>query len=248
MLGYGLIGLISLLFAVDETRVQDALINFIKDAVILLIIVILLQRGLALRYVVWTLLAAGVFVGTINTYQYLTGSFQNNYWGFAQSSFSTIISGGTQDYRVSGPVGLGPNGFGRYLLLIVPLALDRMWNEHKSILRFLAAWALAVSILALIFTYSRGAFLGLIAVLTVMFIYRPPRLQFLVITVLLGIFLFQFIPPTYSDRLTELTALLPGSSEYGAEGNVSFRGRLSENKSAWMMFLDNPLFGVGLQL
>jgi len=243
---YGVLGLLSMLYAAEPARVQDALIGFAKDAIILLAIVILIQRGKSMRYAIWAILAGAIFLGTIGVYQYLTNTYDNDYWGFGQSNLATVVSDtGEKGQRLGGP-GVGPNGFGRYLLLAVPLALDRFWNEKKKYMRLLAAWALAVAVLALIFTFSRGAFLGLVAALIFMFIFRPPKFQALVLTGLLAIALVQFVPPKYVTRLTELQELLPGNIESQAAGNISFRGRISENRSAWMMFLDNPILGVGL--
>ena len=38
-------------------------------------------------------------------------------------------------------LGLGPNGYGQYLLVVVPFALDRLWNEKRLLLRMIAALA-----------------------------------------------------------------------------------------------------------
>lgn len=244
--GYGLIGFSSLLYAAEPARVQDALVVFVKDAVILLIIVLLLQRGATLRRVIWTLLAAGIFLGTLSTYQQLTGTFDNDYWGFGQVALKNIVSDtGASGYRIGGP-GLGPNGYGRYLLLVVPLALDRLWNEKRILWRILAAWAFAVSVLSIFFTFSRGTFLALVVVLIVMFVRRPPKPLVMLFTILVTAVLLQYLPTQYTQRLAGLTKLLPGNS-YEAEADISFRGRLSENISAWDMFLDQPLLGVGLE-
>jgi O-antigen ligase len=241
--GYGLIGLSALLYAADPARAQDALIVFIKDSVIMLIVVILLQRAATLRRVIWTLLAAGIFMGTITTYQQLTGTFDNNYWGFAQAAVENIV-GDVSDYRVGGP-GLGPNGYGQFMLFLVPLALDRLWNENRRPLRIFAVWALVVCALTIVFTFSRGVFVGLIVVLVLMFIQRRPKPVAILITILLVAVMLQFIPVRYTERLATLADLLPGVG-LDARTEVSFRGRLSENIAGVQMFTDHPVLGVGL--
>jgi O-antigen ligase len=66
----------------------------------------------------------------------------------------------------------------------------------------------------------------------------------LLATMILVVSLLQFVPAQYIDRLKTLLDILPGSEQPVAE--VSFRGRLSENMSAWHMFEEHPFLGVGL--
>ncbi|RMF01501.1 MAG: hypothetical protein D6768_10510, partial [Chloroflexi bacterium] len=124
---YAVMGLMALLYAADDGAVISATADFAKDAVIMLIVVGLLKNAESLRRVIWALLAAGIFLGTITTYQQLTGTFENEYWGFAQATYAHIV-GHIDDFRIGGP-GLGPNGYGQFMLFLVPLALDRLWNE-----------------------------------------------------------------------------------------------------------------------
>jgi len=243
--GYAVIGILSLLYAEYPDRVQSALITFAKDSLILIILVVLLKTGTNLKQVIWALLAAGIFLGAISTYQFLTSSFGNNFWGFGQASKAAIVSGLKSGYRVGGP-GLGFNAYGRYMILIVPLAFDRIINEKKIVLRVLASFALAVSVLTIFFTFSRGTLIGLI-VLTIYYVIRwKPSFTSSMLVVLIALLAIQFLPTNYTERLLELRDLLPTSSEFDAESNLSFRGRISENTVAWQMFLDYPLFGVGL--
>ncbi len=240
---YGLVSFISLLYAADPGRVEVALITYVKDAMIVVAVALLLQRATALRRVIWVLLAAAIFLGTISVYQQLTGTFENVYGGFGQAKIRNIVTD-LDDYRISGPLG-GPNEYAQMMVALVPLALDRLWNERRPLLRLLAAWALAASILTIIFTFSRGGFIALAVVLVIMFVRRPPNLLTLLVTALLVIPLLQFVPPEYTDRLRTLAYILPGSPQQ-AETDVAFRGRLSENTSAIQMFVERPVFGVGL--
>ncbi|MBA3534340.1 MAG: O-antigen ligase family protein [Ardenticatenales bacterium] len=241
---YGLVGFSSLIYAADYWRAQEAVSDYVKDGLIVIIITILLQRADTLRRVIWSLLATGIFMGTISAYQYLTSSFDNNFWGFGQAAVMHII-GESNDFRISGPVG-DPNFFAQILLVLVPLALDRMWGEQQPGLRLLAAWAMAASTLTILFTFSRGAFLALMVVLAMTLIRRPPRPIVLFLTVAIVFPMLQFIPAGYTDRLSTLTAALPIIGGGEAKSEVSFRGRTSELTVAWLMFMDNPITGVGL--
>lgn len=241
---YGLVGFSSLLYADDFARALGAVEDYIKDAIIAVIIAILMQRAVTMRRVIWALMATGIFMGTISVHQYLFDAFDNNYWGFGQAALMHII-GESNDYRISGPVG-DPNFFAQILLVLVPLSLDRMWSEGRPALRLLAAWALAVSILTILFTFSRGAFLALVVVLALTFVRRPPRPIVLFLTLAITFPLLQFIPAGYTDRLRTLTEALPVIGGGDARTEVSFRGRTSELTVAWLMFMEHPIMGVGL--
>ncbi|MCB9422081.1 MAG: O-antigen ligase family protein [Ardenticatenaceae bacterium] len=241
---YGLVGFAAMLYAQDTSRVQDALATYIKDVIITVLIIILLRRTSTFRAVIWTLLLAGIFMGSITAYQQLTGTYENIYWGFGLAKIQNIV-GKSNDYRIAGPIG-DPNFYGQILLVIIPLALERLWHENRLVLRILAGWALAVCLLSAIFTFSRGAFLGLIVIAALSVWHYRIRFVPLLITILLGSVLLQFVPEQYSERVQTMTNLIPGISQEDARHDSSFRGRLSETQAGWRMFTDHPLLGVGL--
>jgi O-antigen ligase len=241
--GYGFIGLLSFFYAKDTYIVREWLIDFAKDAVIAIVIAILIQRLATLRRLIWALLVSGIFLGSLNTYQALTGTFENNYWGFSKAEHSQIV-GESNNWRTGGP-GFGPNGFAQIMVVLVPLALERFWNERKTIMRIFAGWALVVCVLSVFYTYSRSAFLGLVAVLAAMMIYRHVKLSTLLTTILLFGVLQSYMPAQYTDRLLTLVDFIP-NSDSNQTAEYSFRGRISENLAAWRMFVDHPITGVGL--
>lgn len=243
---YGLVGFGSLLYAADPLRAQEATLDFIKDAVIVVAVVILMQRGNTFRRVVWALLVAGIFMGSLSVLQYFTGTFQNDYWGFAQAPVLNIV-GETDSPRASGPIG-DPNFYAQVMLVLVPMALDRVWNERRRILKLLAAWALAASALAIVFSFSRGGFIALVVMLGASMVYRRQPLVNWLAAIALGLVLLRFVPQSYSDRIETLISVVPGFSEpmTTVREEPSFRGRASELIVAWKMFTDRPLVGVGL--
>lgn len=244
--GYGVLALYSTTFASDLYFVLETLSDFIKDAVILYIIATQIKTTKILRHVLWVLIIGGLFLGTLSSYQYFTGTFENNYWGFAQAVLANLVSDSDEEgYRIGGP-GFGPNYYGIILLLVVPLALDRVWSEKNKIYRAIAGWAFFATVLSIFVTFSRTAFLGLVAVLGVLFIRRPPKPSALILTVIILGVSTLYLPAQFTDRLKELGKLLPGASSSEVASDVSFSGRMSENLSAIQMFYDHPIRGVGL--
>ena len=243
LFGYALVGALSLVYAADSARSQNALIDYVKDATVALSVVLLLRQGSTLRRVIWALLAAGILMGSISVYQQLTGHFESDFLGFGHAPVKNIVDN-ESDYRVAGPIG-DPNFYAQVMLVLVPLALDRLWNERSRLLRSVAGWAFVVCALTVIFTYSRGGFLGLVVVLAIMLMRHPPRPLAVAITVAVAVPLLQFVPQDYVDRIRTLTDALPFAGGEVSEDS-SLRGRLSESTAGWMMFSDHPLFGVGL--
>lgn len=243
---YGLIGFASVVYAENPEQVIYKLSNYVKDALIVLVVVVLMKRPPILRQVVWSLLAAGIFMGTLSVFQYFTGTFTDNYGGFAQAEFMNIV-GATNNYRLSGPVG-DPNFYAQIMLVLVPIALERMLHEKKLGLRIIAGWAVTVSFLTVVFTFSRGGFLGLVVGLMIFAYLNPPRPIDVALAIGLGIGLLFFVPSTYFDRVLTLNNLIPGRG--GGEINIrednSIQGRASQTLTAWSMIKQYPLLGVGL--
>lgn len=242
---YGLIGFSSVAYAEDAGLVVYKLSNYVKDAVIALLAVVLMRRPPILRHVVWSLLASGIFMGTLSVFQYFTGTFTNNYGGFAQSDFQNIV-GSLNNYRVSGPIG-DANFYSQIMLVLVPIALERMLHESKLILKIVAGWAAVACFLTVVFTFSRGGFLGLVAALLMFALLNPPRYLDIVVVVAMGVGLLFFVPTSYYDRMLTLDSLLPGQNGQGinVRSDRSFQGRASQVLTAWSMIKQYPLLGVG---
>lgn len=241
---YGLVGFSSLLYAQSSGVVLGSLENYAKDGLIALVIVLVLRDGRTLRRTVWSLLLAALFLSVLTTYQQLTSTFENNYWGFAQAATEQIVTG-TSDYRIAGP--LSPNYYALVLIIIVPLAMDRLWHEKNTLLRLLAGITLFTTTISIIFTYSRGGFLALVVVAGLMLWHqrtKPIIVVAIVVAALIGV---QFLPAQYKDRLNVLADLSGAVSGEGtAVDDSSLRGRQSEIIAAWQMFGDHPFIGVGL--
>jgi O-antigen ligase len=219
--------------------------DYVKDALITLVIVVLLKRGLAFRQVIWALLAVALFLGSLSVFQYLTGTFSNNYGGFANAELRDI-AGGASGYRVTGPIRDG-NFFAQMMLVFIPIAIERMLHERKPLLKLLAGLAGMLSVLTVVFTFSRGGFLATVVVLGLLFILYPPRPLQLAVLIGLGLAIFAFVPSTYYDRILTLESFVPNQSgRIDVRTDNSIQGRASQNLTGWEMFKQNPVLGVGL--
>lgn len=255
-ISYAIISGASMLWAADTEAVQDGLIEFGKDVALALMVAISIHKLENLRTLVWVLLLAGMFLGSITIIQTVTGDYSNEFFGFGTSREMNITEG-SEGLRSVGP-DMDPNSYGLYMVMLLPLALDRVSAERKIILRLLALLAIAAITLAVVFTFSRGAFIVLVLALGLYVLQHPPKPWMILAGILVAAFVWQYIPPEYTQRMATLTYLIPGLHGDGnsddtvagvsvvtATRDVSFRGRLSENIVGIQMSLDHPLLGVG---
>ncbi len=234
--------LLSVLVAEDFGLAFDKFRKFAENALLVFVVLFFVQRPMSLRNVIWTLLAAGIFMATISIIQNLTSTYDNNYWGFGTWESSSVD--GVSNHRLAGPFG-NPNAYAQVLVMLVPLALDRLWHEKDPRFRLLAVWAFGACILAVFLTYSRNGFVTLLFTLGFLFVMRRPGVLPLMLSMILMLVLFQVLPASYTDRITTLFQF-SSSNSLQQVSDESFRGRLSENIAAWRMFQDHPLLGVGL--
>lgn len=247
-LGVVLFGIVSSLsiFHVDHVdRTIDALELYAKDALLALVTVLLIRGGDVLRRVVWSILVGILFLGSIGVFKYLSGDLENDFWGFAQASYSHI-AGELDSHRLSGPMA-DPNHYAALLVLAMPLALDRMLHEQRWLMKMLAGAAMVLGLACIGLTASRGAFLALGLVAGLALVLFRPRFWYLIPlalpTMLLALPLF---PDEYVARYQAIFDLIPGFGNRAGGTEVSIRGRLGEWAAAWAMFLDHPILGIGL--
>ncbi len=132
-----------------------------------------------------------------------------------------------------------PNFLGSFLLLSIPLSFYLARYSKNIYGKIFLALVLLSQLLALLFSGSRGAWLGLMAVLVVVFlVYKKSRKTTLIIGssfIVMALILF-FTNNVFSQRFKGAFNL--------SEGSSSVRTFLYNN--SWQASLDNPL-GFGLE-
>lgn len=218
--------------------------EYVKAGAVGVLVVALVNNAAQLRRVVWGIVAAGLGLAAVNVFQYVTGSFDRAYLGFAEARV-VQIAGVVDDARLSGPVG-DPNFFAQLMVVIVPLAADRVLREQRRVLRVVAGAAAGLAAATVVLTYSRGGLLSLLVVAgLLMMLYRSRRVV-LVAAVGLGV-LVLVTAALQSAYLTRLAAVGPFQGPViGEPLDPSLQGRASEAYVAIEMFRDNPLLGIGV--
>lgn len=105
-----------------------------------------------------------------------------------------------------------PNVLGEYLVLVIPLAAAMLWGQRRWAARFLTMAMAAVVLLCLIYTYSRGAYLGLMMAFALFAVLKDKRFVILGIA---GLMVLPFVlPPSVINRFTSIGNLSDTSSLY----------------------------------
>jgi O-antigen ligase len=133
----------------------------------------------------------------------------------------------------------------QFMLMLLPFALSRAWNERSRLLRT-AGWGSAAVILAgIALSGSRGATIGLAGMLLVMVGLGYARLRHAVALGLISASVLM-VMPQYRERVASIVRVadvLRGSDVRRADTSV--QGRLTEMAAAVLVFVENPLLGVG---
>jgi len=241
---YGAVCSASLMFATEGDRTVEALLNFGDGIAIVLVMTLYLRTPRDLERTVWAVIAAGGILASLAVVQQLTGSIDQTFAGFSRVELRNIYDRNA-GFRSEGPV--SANYFALILVAVVPLAVERVLHAGRRRSRWLAGFALAVSVTGIVFTYSRGGLLALGLCCIPMLVWVPRRRigSMLVTAGLAAVLAAAFVLP--DDYMQRVSAL--GQVFSATQGNVpqdsALRGRLSEVTSAAMMFGDHPVVGVG---
>lgn len=159
-----------------------------------------------------------------------------------QRELNSFVAGSSFSYgaRANGPfwiVGMNANHFGAFVAHFGALALGLALMEKHPVRRAFYAAAFVGSLYPLLFSYSRGAY-G--AALAAMAVYGLLRHRWMLGVVALLCVLWQgVLPESVVDRIT-MTEGEDGELEASAAGRVEVW------EHARSLFLQSPLFGIGL--
>jgi putative inorganic carbon (hco3(-)) transporter len=164
----------------------------------------------------------------------------------AKSGVRSLISGGVQYFSGVGGFFIDNNGYAMGAVMIIPLlwATGRLLpknSKFKIWLRWGYFLAVPFSIYMVISTFSRGGFLGLIAiVITFVFLQKKHRIALILSLAIIAVTV-QFIPMPkgYLERIQTIKT-------YDEIGEKSALSRLYFWEVAYKMAKDRPL-GVGLK-
>jgi len=256
MLAFLAVALLSTLGAVDDGIALNWVRGYLAEGLLLYWLVVNSVRGLeSLRAVFWTVLATAALLTTLSLYQDVTGRYDQEFGGLAARNYDTAeaqadASAGHArrgSSRAQGPVD-EPNRFAQIMLVLVPIAV---YLYRTSRTRAVAASAAVLGVLTLvgvILTLSRGAFVTLALMFVGMAAVRWIRPWHIAAGALAVAVLASAVSPQFFTRLTSILDarhLVGGADSRYQEADGAIRGRTTEMLAALHVFRDHPVIGVG---
>ena len=190
--------------------------------------------------------AAGAVMGTIACLQQALGPADWSFAGFGQLDSAIVDGRGRVAIRLAGPIG-ETNRFAQIMAVLLPIGAG-IALAARGFARG-AAW-LAVALIAagMAFAFSRGVIVALGLAVPVALAIGMLRWRQLALAGLVGLVMIAAMPH-YAERVLSIgttiaqTIGLEPTGIRNADGAV--RGRLTEMKSAGLLFLEHPVLGAG---
>jgi O-antigen ligase len=235
---------LGVIYADDPARTWSRVIELVRVLVVFSCVVVSVRRPDTFRAAGWAVIVSGGFMAAVNVFQFVSGTFDNDYLGLAQVEVAQIVTDEADAPRIGGPLA-SPNFFALVLIPVIALAWSRTTSPFESpARRSFAATCGLLSLVAMVLTFSRGALVGLAVIALILVLRARPTPRQWAVLAGIGVVAFLVLPANYKDRAGAVLEYLPGGTQDEAS-DPSLRGRTSEVTAAWQMFLDHPVLGVG---
>ena len=227
-------------FKALATSVAEGLLFF-------LVLTNVLRTPAALRGAIWAAVLAGLLLGALGTLQYVTGSFDSNYGGFAQvddfdpSADPDVV----QQPRLAGPLAQ-TNRYAHFMLMLLPLALCLAWTERNHWLQISAYVAVLCIAVGIALTLSRGAAVGFGALIVALSVLGKVPFRYMASLAVIATLILLSVPQ-YTQRLhsvVDVVGLVDGTKEV-RDFDTATVGRLTEMWAGLQVFMEHPIVGVG---
>lgn len=184
-------------------------------------------------------LMTAVTIAVINTerrLRYLALTIAGCFGFLALKNLPVVIltDGASRVYGPPNSMIADNNDFGLALNMALPFFFFLAKAETNRKVKWLMGLLFLVTIPAIIFTYSRGALIGLIVVLMCMILQSKQRLILSGVALLVLAFALIFAPQKWRDRMSADNAL-----------DASAKSRLNVWQYSWILAKDYPLMGGG---
>lgn len=150
------------------------------------------------------MLFAGLLVALYGIYQYVFGFAEGTTW-IDEDMFSDIETRVVSTFE-------NPNVLGEYLLLLIPVGLAVIWGTKKGYNKLIHLCVVGALSLCMIYTYSRGCWIGLMVAVMMFFMFYDRRFVWLGIIALL--MSPMFLPQNVINRFLSVGDMGDTSTSY----------------------------------
>lgn len=222
-----LTALLSIPFAINRfTAWQEFSGTFIRCIIIFVVIVNAVRTRARLRGLLFVALVSGIWLSAeaINDFRLGLATVD----GYRAGGRGSGIFGNTNDMAL-------------HVVTLLPIAISLLFGTRSIFRKLLFGACAALMLAAIVLSYSRGAFLGMIVILIFMAMKLGPRhrVEIVLSILLLGGAVLLFAPDNYGGRLLSIfmPSLDPGGSSDARRGEL-FR--------SLYLAIRHPLLGIGM--
>jgi O-antigen ligase len=224
---FGLTGLLSIPLAMNPSVAwYEFSGTFIRCIVMFIVMVNAVRTEARLKGLLFLALAAGIWLslGAINDYRLGLLTVE----GYRASGRGVGIFGNTNDMAL-------------HLLTILPISIVLFFGSRGTARRVLYGACAALMMAAIVLSYSRGAFIGLVVILIflAMRMGHYNRLGIVLAILTIGTALLLFAPGNYAGRI--LSIFIPSLDPVGSAG-----ARRGELFRSLYVALRHPFLGIGM--
>lgn len=222
---YGIIIFIGTMTSINPTgSFRDLTIHFVSLGLVFIMINSIKNLDEFNTIITFVVFSATI-VALIGLYQYIVGVPIDAAWVDVKNN-PDIKS---RVYSVFG----NPNVLAEYLIMIIPVSISLFWYSKRIYKKFLFLGTSGILILALVFTLSRGGWLGFSFSALVFVLLVERRLLLSIIPIVVGgVF---FLPQSILNRIMSIGNFADSSNAY----------RLKMWQIALKIIRDHPIAGVG---
>lgn len=252
MTAYIAVLLLSAILSRDFTLSYDRILSYLIEGYILYFLFLnTILTPETLKKVIWAVILAGAFVGTLSIVQEVTGNFDNEFYGLAQTKDAELTVGAADFFgakettrRLAGPIG-SKNRYAQIMVVLLPLAMMQIFASRRLLYKLIAAATLIPIVAGTLLTYSRGAGLTLVAIMIALMILRVLPVWKTILYGLLAYLLILVFLPSFAYRFASVVDVADLFGDNVAEADGAIRGRATVNLVGIQIMLQNPILGVG---
>jgi putative inorganic carbon (hco3(-)) transporter len=239
---WGLVAFMSSGWAADPSAADQRFNEIARSFLLFFIVATFASTSWkALRSAAVALVVTAGVLASLSLYQVATGRYDQQFGRFAAVQFGHIYER-VSDARIAGPID-DPNFYAQILLLAIPLGFALTTITRRIWLRVALGAASVAALVAMLFTYSRGAMLAFAVMLCLLPFAVPSRRRLFAGAFLVMALFLLLIPTDFGRRLGTVGGTLGGTS--GVERDSSVEKRKLLATAALQMFADRPIHGVG---
>jgi len=208
------------------------------------------DRDLAMEKWIWVIKVLLMTFVTMTLFQdrvrlrwlYMVTALSLGFYGLKGGIWVFRTGGGERVYGPDMSFFADNNAIGLALCMILPMLLYLAREEPRRWLKRIMQVTFFFTVVAIIFTYSRGAFLGLAIILGVLIWRSPWRVRFAMTVVVCALIAIPLLPQTMTERIESI-----GDQQSEETRDSSVQGRFEAWRTAWNIAVDHPFTGGGFR-